>query len=986
MDERGIELQEINTNKDTYVFSNNTNIGINSTNFFLNQKNDNNDNNNDIRKNSSINEDVEKKNWDFFSFFSCLKYIDIIRERKLNVQVGIVYTFLIIIFIIFIGTIKIYQMNYLFETQADKNYYQSIVTEMIDIQREVKIQLDTINNDQYISTLIENLYFMKMYIDELISNGTFNENIFNNINSFENYYDHLGDKFILKPSLNDLMNNSQSQELKNLIPFFYFLSPVIYQNFFTQGIPIINLYYIAYTNKESDLCSNYFYFKYPLEEGDKGSDSIPKNDNVYDYILDPLIECFNDSKINETINWYYYARKYKDPKIINLIKVNENNQREHYIMYYYNFNITNYTFTIAMKILKNNMSWPFIKLNENNDTDNYDYFSLINFHEDLIHIDINLYQDKKIYKYDYDIDDSNTFIINNPNFIKNIYKYSMIPNSLFDSSDAEYDININSLLLKYNEMDSLKYNYSINYYFKKDFRFFELITFLNKFLLYRKKYSDDEQTEENHPCNLKNFDEYYQFINEYYNCFNDYCFYNKCSLQSKLYIPPEKLKFMPNCYCIPLYCGDNFTIKNKFHKDMIKTLNLKNIEGKNSLNYYTYNNQNLTNDTNDSIMTLYFNKNENSFKCNIPFYQKNKNNSSFNVKITLNDLSYDKNINMLLFFLMSNHDIDNIIEQFKIEVNYTKIIIYAIYFLLLVIVSAILICFILKQVNKLVERMAKIKEIRTSIISNGNIENTKAINKRKNLKYNKNREILNKQNVKQNLESLILKNVESESLNNNLKIIENDKKEINKTEIDELDALIKLINDNLADFKIEFNVNENMNDSINEIKKQYNEITKVNEYKNKLIPKKEEFSLYNNTNESNSSINTNKNLNIKNFSFFKNEKTRIIESQNENSNNNLKNDDDLSLKIFYELLSLSTSEIDFSNIKTNFYYRDINLPSLLNLEGIINRLNEDDISGNGEITNQEKLQNAINYYYNKIHCYWKKEYDLQKKQDESYNI
>ena len=462
---------------------------------------------------------------------------------------------------------------------------------------------------------------------------------------------------------------------------------------------------------------------------------------------------------------------------------------------------------------------------------------------------------------------------------------------------------------------------------KKDFRFFELITFLNKFLLYRKKYSDDEQTEKNHPCNLKNFDEYYQFINEYYNCFNDYCFYNKCSLQSKLYIPPEKLKFMPNCYCIPLYCGDNFTINNTFHKDMIKTLNLKNIEGKNSLNYYTYNNQNLTNDTNDSIMNLYFNRNENSFKCNIPFYQKNKNNSSFNVKITLNDLSYDNNINMLLFFLMSNHDIDNIIEQFKIKVNYTKISIYAIYFLLLVIVSAILICFILKQVNKLVERMAKIKEIRTSIISNGNIENTKTINKRKNLKYNKNREILNKQKVKQNMESLIIKNVESESLNNNLKIIENDKKEINTAEIDELDTLIKLINDNLADFKIEFNVNENMNDSINEIKKQYNEITKVNEYKNKLIPKKEEFSIYNNTNESNSSINTNKNLNIKNFSFFKNEKTRIIESQNENSNNNLKNDDDLSLKIFYELLSLSTSEIDFSNIKTNFYYRDINLPS-----------------------------------------------------------
>ena len=185
MDEKGNELQEINTNKDTYIISNNTNIGINSTNVFLNAKNDNNknNNNNDTEKNSSIkestNEDMEKQNWDLFSFFSCLKYLDIIRERKLNIQVGIVYTFLIIIFIIINGSIKIYQMNYIFQTQTDKNYYQSIVTEMIDIQREVKIQLDTINNNEYISTLIENLYFMKIYIEELLSNNIFSENIFN---------------------------------------------------------------------------------------------------------------------------------------------------------------------------------------------------------------------------------------------------------------------------------------------------------------------------------------------------------------------------------------------------------------------------------------------------------------------------------------------------------------------------------------------------------------------------------------------------------------------------------------------------------------------------------------------------------------------------------------------------------------------------------------------------------------------------------------
>ena len=43
--------------------------------------------------------------------------------------------------------------------------------------------------------------------------------------------------------------------------------------------------------------------------------------------------------------------------------------------------------------------------------------------------------------------------------------------------------------------------------------------------------------------------------------------------------------------------------------------------------------------------------------------------------------------------------------------------------------------------------MGKIKEIRSSIISNGNIENIKTINKKKNIKNNINREKLNKQNV-----------------------------------------------------------------------------------------------------------------------------------------------------------------------------------------------------------------------------------------------
>ena len=331
---------------------------------------------------------------------------------------------------------------------------------------------------------------------------------------------------------------------------------------------------------------------------------------------------------------------------------------------------------------------------------------------------------------------------------------------------------------------------------------------------------------------------------------------------------------------------------------------------------------------------------------------------------------------MLLFFLMNNQDIDEIIEIFKEKFNYTKNSIYGIYFLLMIFVSVILILFIIKQANNLTERMTKIKEIRSSIISSGNIEN-----KKKEMNQNNNNKYPKESNEKSDLESFISNEFETEFLtNNNNNKHENEKNKKNILEVDELDALINIINDNLNDFKIEFNVNENMNDSINAIKKQYNEIMKVNEYKNKLLPKNED--LINDYFDQNSSvIQTNSNLNSSShksiWNIYKNEK-KTIKEYNEVKKDS---DDDLSLKIFYELLSLSTNEIDFSNIKTNFYYRDNNAPPLLNFEEAINKLSEGDVSGNGEITNQEKLQNAINYYYNQIHCYWKKQYDLQKKKD-----
>ena len=90
---------------------------------------------------------------------------------------------------------------------------------------------------------------------------------------------------------------------------------------------------------------------------------------------------------------------------------------------------------------------------------------------------------------------------------------------------------------------------------------------------------------------------------------------------------------------------------------------------------------------------------------------------------------------------------------------------------------------------------------------------------------------------------------------------------------------------------------------------------------------------------------------------------------------------ELSLKMFYELLSTSTTELDFSNIKNNFYYRDYDEKLLFGLEEILTFFNDEDSNGNGEITNLSKIQNAIKYYYVNIHNYWKEQYDNLKKEE-----
>jgi hypothetical protein len=311
---------------------------------------------------------------------------------------------------------------------------------------------------------------------------------------------------------------------------------------------------------------------------------------------------------------------------------------------------------------------------------------------------------------------------------------------------------------------------------------------------------------------------------------------------------------------------------------------------------------------------------------------------------------------------MSNNDIEAIMNKFKEVVHEIKWLIYLVYFFFLTIAAVLLTVYLIYQVNGLTKRMNDIKELRKNIISTSNSNNIHGKH------LNINNEDTNEKN------RLLINNNENDNNNNNKSKNKQKEGNENKYEHDELFALKTLIQDNINDFKIEFNMNENINESINMIEKQYNEIIKVNSYKNKLLPpisdkKRNKNNIINNgfseliNNEVNDKSNTSEN-----------ERTSV-DSENVEI-------DDLSLRIYYELLALSTGEIDFSKTKTNFYYKDDITQSIFNIDNIINFNDKTDNSNNSEITNPQKLANAVNYYKNQIHAYWKKQYDELKKTDD----
>ena len=922
--------------------------------------------------------------------------------KNIRFQVGITYSFFLILMTIIIINLKFAHILNTIISLSEKNYFLFYVNNIIDSQREIKVQLDEINNHDLIAEVNEPLLFFRIYTEEMVENGILNDKTITLDKNLNNIYEDLGENYILSKDLVELTgidseaekgdeeNNDKKYNIKNLIPFYYYFTPIFIEHLNKCGIKLNNFYFVAKEiipegNEEKAFKS--MYFKYPLEKMKIAPDVPQENDKIFDFILDPYIDSNSNSDFEgqsdvidsiRSNNWFYNCLKDYNThyRIFTINKLSEEKIRKNYFLFFSRSdNLVNNKeetsddngesntkifFTFSMKINHDEDDYPFIELNKDNDILLFDYLSIYNFDDNFesINLDINKMEQK--FEIDYDLDDEKNILIRIPKFISNIHRYSMVEknyNKIYNKDQSK--------LLKYKEMKNMDKVYEINYYFQKDSLIFRLIYFLNKFFEFKKvhpeylteEYDDSQrktlETSSEHPCEFQGTDEYYEKIKlEYdYDCLDDFCLYNNCDQSTNNL---EELYFMPNCYCIPLFCRDNQSPDTDFHKKLKEKM--EKINPNMSDNAYaftsTYKDYLMKKEYNFSKVDQYFDRKNIIFNCKLSFEHKNISfNNFFKTKIKLQNLAYkSKDTNYLMFF-MNNNMTSFIVSNLK-KLNYIYFIcIFAGYIFFLICTLIFLVKYILFQVNNLLNRMEKVKNIRTILITNEESKSNLDENIN-NTNISESDSIINSRDEKDNISvksnEIIIKENKNEK--------EEKKEEKKVSEMDELDTLIQLINENLSEFQIKFNLNEDMNTNINEIKKQYNGIIKINQYKSKLV-----------NNNSNKSIDIN--------SFDEDDR------QNSDSDEKFEKFDNLSLKMFYELLSTSTSVVDFSNIKRNFYYRKHDEKLLFGLKELLACFDDEDSKGNGEITNLNKIRNAINYYYNNIHKLWETQYENMKKDE-----
>ncbi len=519
-----------------------------------------------------------------------------------------------------------------------------------------------------------------------------------------------------------------------------------------------------------------------------------------------------------------------------------------------------------------------------------------------------------------------------------------------------------------------------------------------KYKLIEKNYdnkSDKSDTKNSlhSPCYISNFTNYYNEIKDLVNCKEQICGILNCTERNDLYIKyntnPANYGNLPNCYCLPLLCYDDLTITNSIPDDfkelyeMVAKDNPNNL--RDSIDYTPY-----------SFLKL-------NTQCRMSFSKKHSVYKTFNYRLSLHD---QRNTNYKyqesFIYLTSEIDQELIIDKAKTDINNIIIVISTSYSVLVALVLLFFLRSVLISIDKFKERIDSTSNIHRKILANSSIEMQRMTSEElqedinpDNKECDENEEEskqlqksviqgFKKDNKSSNEEQLDQVSEKTRNMDNEIGVSprnninskgkikdeDRDKDEYQPEEenrfLDELEELFCIINDNMKDFTMDFDINKNIYLEYPIVKK-YSNYLRKKIYSFAILPvKKDIFALK-------------RKKKIEERSFIKEESKEYSESDDDESyrsSSNYSEENDLNKKINHNLsiniLSelLSTEYIDIGEYNKNFYFRQSQQESLFNFYDFINTFLINDETYVSEITDPEKLATAFRYINYEIVQKW----------------
>ena len=183
------------------------------------------------------------------NFKSFINNMYCLKGKNTRIQVCVTYIIFLIIMALIIISFKLHHVLNIINSLADKKYFSFYVNNIIDSQREIKVQLDEINNHDIISATNEPLLFLRIYTEEMVSHHILKNDTLMLNDSLKDMYEELGENFVLSKDLYELAeinkdgeNNNEimTYNINNLIPFYYHFSPILIESLNNCGIKLIN--------------------------------------------------------------------------------------------------------------------------------------------------------------------------------------------------------------------------------------------------------------------------------------------------------------------------------------------------------------------------------------------------------------------------------------------------------------------------------------------------------------------------------------------------------------------------------------------------------------------------------------------------------------------------------------------------------------------------------------------------------------------------